>query len=475
MVFEVDYERIARESSVWRRSPTKEENEREIRLFGKIRHDPEPKFESFSKRLKYQNRHAPAALWNEICMSKDKERYREELRRQHQAKLARRLHRATAERLGVTNRVEENLPLSLWYLLRPATTSVTANTKQQLQVSRNNMQLRVSIHPYTVEGHRRKSETVTLQAHAIGFRFSNYSIPFQMDVMYINIKHAFFQDGDEKMAPFLHLHLHNPVMLGTETTKDIQFHMVQTFFEGRKRKGPLALNSDKLDKEQQKAVDNQLMQKFVGKVHSLWRRSTSVEFKKIKRSRGFHAKLPMKKHTSFLVMTLYCLVHLNETPFHVITLEEVEVVNLVRTQSESEVFSMTFVFKDFSLDVFHINSIPSEHLLHIKEWLDSGWVKYYENEQDISNWRNKLNSIMDDPKKFIDLGGWNFLNSGEDATQYSDSSVGSLGKSSGMTLEESDYESDSRTNNKEKCTTQAKLTKPVIRRVNVVMSDESDS
>ncbi|KAI3857208.1 hypothetical protein MKW98_010622 [Papaver atlanticum] len=247
---EVDYERIARESIAYRRSPTQEQKDRDMRVFGKIRDRKPYNFESFSKRLKYQNRHSPAALWNEISISDDKERYLEELRRQHQAKLSRRLHRETAKRLGVTMPVDDRSDLI---------TSVTAATKnnQHLQLSRNSMQLRVSIHPYTVRGHHRKLEMGTLQAHANGFRFSNYSIPLLMDVMYDNIKHAFYQDGDERMAPFLHLNLHNPIMLGTETTKDIQFRLVQTS-AGSRRKGPLARDSDKLDKERQETVDNQM-------------------------------------------------------------------------------------------------------------------------------------------------------------------------------------------------------------------------
>lgn len=116
---------------------------------------------------------------------------------------------------------------------------------------------------------------------------------------------------------------------------------------GSRRKGPLARDSDKLDKERQETVGNQLMHKFVWEVDSIWGPLASNEFEMIEIHHGFHANLPIKKHTSspsFLVMTLDCLVHLNETPFLVLTLKETEIVNLVRTQSDSEVFNMTFVF-----------------------------------------------------------------------------------------------------------------------------------
>lgn len=101
-------------------------------------------------------------------------------------------------------------------------------------------------------------------------------------------------------------------------------------------------------------------------------------------------------------------------------------------------------------------------------WLDARRVKYYENEQDISNWRTQLKTIKDKPENFIQQGGWGFLNPGEDPNEYSDSSVEGLARYN-MTSEESDGDSDIGPEYKEKCTTQT------IRRVNVVMSDESDS
>ncbi|KAI3862282.1 hypothetical protein MKX03_037147, partial [Papaver bracteatum] len=128
--------------------------------------------------------------------------------------------------------------------------------------------------------------------------------------------------------------------------------------------------------------------------------------------------------SSFLFMTLYCLVHLREEPFLIVPLKEIEVVNLVQIQSPPEVFNMTIVFKDFKREVLKFYSIPSTYLVLIKEWLDIRDVKYYENkyELDILGWGAKLKMIMDDPTDFIQGGGWEFLNSGENATQYSDSS-----------------------------------------------------
>ncbi len=45
-----------------------------------------------------------------------------------------------------------------------------------------------------------------------------------LDVMYRNIKHALFQPAENEMITILHMHLHNPIMVGNKKTKDVQFY-----------------------------------------------------------------------------------------------------------------------------------------------------------------------------------------------------------------------------------------------------------
>jgi nucleosome binding factor SPN SPT16 subunit len=44
----------------------------------------------------------------------------------------------------------------------------------------------------------------------------------QINVMYRNIRHAFFQPAENEMVTILHFHLINPIMLGNKKTKDVQ-------------------------------------------------------------------------------------------------------------------------------------------------------------------------------------------------------------------------------------------------------------
>ena len=54
-------------------------------------------------------------------------------------------------------------------------------------------------------------------------------------------------------------------------------------------------------------------------------------------------------------------------------------------------------------------AIPQSSLDGIKEWLNSMDIKYYESRMNL-NWQPILKTITDDPDKFIEDGGWEFLN-----------------------------------------------------------------
>ncbi|GAU18603.1 hypothetical protein TSUD_124340 [Trifolium subterraneum] len=226
----------------------------------------------------------------------------------------------------------------------------------------------------------------TLEAHVNGFRYSTTRADERVDVMFANIKHAFFQPAENEMITLVHFHLHNHIMVGNKKTKDVQFYlevmdMVQNVGGGKRS----AYDPDELEEEQRererKNKINLEFQSFVNRVNDLWEQPQ------------FNA----------------CLVELIETPFLVVTLSEIEIVNLERVGLGQKNFDMTIVFKDFKRDVLRIDSIPSTSLDGIKEWLDTTDIKYYESRLNL-NWRQILKTITYDPQSFIDGGGWEFLN-----------------------------------------------------------------
>ncbi|XVF41716.1 hypothetical protein PTKIN_Ptkin01aG0302400 [Pterospermum kingtungense] len=265
-------------------------------------------------------------------------------------------------------------------------------------------------------GGRGRKLTGSLEAHTNGFRYSTSRPDERVDVMYGNIKHAFFQPAEREMITLVHFHLHNHIMVGNKKTKDVQFYIevmdvVQTLGGGKRS----AYDPDEMEEEQRerdrKNKINMDFQNFVNRVNDLWGQSQfkalDLEFDQPMRELGFHG-VPHKA-SAFIVPTSNCLVELIETPFVVITLSEIEIVNLERVGLGQKNFDMTIVFKDFKRDVLRIDSIPSTSLDGIKEWLNTTDLKYYESRLNL-NWRPILKTITDDPEKFIEDGGWEFLN-----------------------------------------------------------------
>lgn len=267
-----------------------------------------------------------------------------------------------------------------------------------------------------VFGGRGRKLSGTLEAHINGFRYSTSRPDERVDVMYANIKHAFFQPAEKEMITLLHFHLHNHIMVGNKKTKDVQFYVevmdvVQTVGGGKRS----AYDPDEIEEEQRERDRrnkiNSDFQNFVNRVNDLWGqsqfKSLDLEFDQPLKELGFHG-VPHKA-SAFIIPTSSCLVELVETPFVVITLGEIEIVNLERVGLGQKNFDMTIVFKDFKRDVMRIDSIPCTSLDGIKEWLDTTDLKYYESRLNL-NWRPILKTITDDPEKFIEDGGWEFLN-----------------------------------------------------------------
>lgn len=294
----------------------------------------------------------------------------------------------------------------------------TLVTQEKLQLAGNRFKP-IKLHDLWIRpvfGGRGRKIPGTLEAHLNGFRYATSRSEERVDIMFGNIKHAFFQPAEKEMITLVHFHLHNHIMVGNKKTKDVQFYVevmdvVQTLGGGKRS----AYDPDEIEEEQrERARKNKInmdFQSFVNRVNDLWGQpqfnGLDLEFDQPLRDLGFHG-VPHKA-SAFIVPTSSCLVELVETPFLVVTLSEIEIVNLERVGLGQKNFDMTIVFKDFKKDVLRIDSIPSSSLDSIKEWLDTTDIKYYESRLNL-NWRQILKTITDDPQSFIDDGGWEFLN-----------------------------------------------------------------
>ncbi|XP_078365662.1 FACT complex subunit SPT16-like isoform X1 [Oculina patagonica] len=247
----------------------------------------------------------------------------------------------------------------------------------------------------------------TLEAHTNGFRFGMYRGE-HVDILYGNVKHAFFQPCDGEMIILLHFHLKHPIIIGKKKYRDIQFYTEVGEITTDLGKHQHMHDRDDLQAEQAerelrqrlKAVFKNFIDKVEGITHG------QVEFDVPFRDLGFMG-VPSRS-TVLLQPTTHCLVNITEQPTFIITLDEVELVHFERVQFHLKNFDMVFVFKDYKRKVEHVNAIPMTSLDSVKDWLNSCDIKYTEGIQSL-NWAKIMKTINEDPEAFIENGGWSFL------------------------------------------------------------------
>lgn len=252
-----------------------------------------------------------------------------------------------------------------------------------------------------------KRMTGALEAHSNGFRYTSVRGD-KVDILYNNIKSAFFQPCDGEMIILLHFHLKHAIMFGKKKHIDVQFYTEVGEITTDLGKHQHMHDRDDLVAEQaERELRNKLktaFKSFCEKVESMTK--GVVEFDTPFKELGFPGA-PFRS-TVTLQPTSGSLVNLTEWPPFVITLEDVELVHFERVQFHLRNFDMVFVFKDYSKKTAMVNAIPMNMCDHVKEWLNSCDIRYTEGVQSL-NWTKIMKTIVDDPKGFFKSGGWTFL------------------------------------------------------------------
>ncbi|XP_015121823.1 FACT complex subunit spt16 isoform X3 [Diachasma alloeum] len=258
-----------------------------------------------------------------------------------------------------------------------------------------------------------KRMTGGLEAHTNGFRYTSVRGD-KVDILYNNIKNAFFQPGDGEMIILLHFHLKHAIMFGKKKHVDVQFYTEVGEITTDLGKHQHMHDRDDLAAEQsERELRHKLktaFKSFCEKVESMTKQE--IEFDTPFRDLGFPGA-PFRS-TVLLQPTSGCLVNLTEWPPFVITLEDVELVHFERVQFHLKNFDMIFVFKDYQKRVAMVNAIPMHMLDHVKEWLNSCDIRYSEGVQSL-NWAKIMKTITEDPEGFFESGGWTFLDPESDA------------------------------------------------------------
>ncbi|EEC06307.1 FACT complex subunit spt16, putative [Ixodes scapularis] len=257
-----------------------------------------------------------------------------------------------------------------------------------------------------------------LEAHTNGFRFTSVRGD-KVDILYNNMKHAFFQPCDGEMIILLHFTLRNAIMFGKKKHNDVQFYTEVGEITTDLGKHQHMHDRDDLAAEQ---AERELRQKlknafktFCEKVEGVTK--SDIEFDTPFRDLGYPG-VPYRS-TVLLQPTSGCLVNLTDWPPFIITLEEVELVHFERVQFHLKNFDMVFVFKDYHKKVAMVNAVPMNMLDHVKEWLNSCDIRYTEGIQSL-NWTKIMKTITDDPEGFFESGGWSFLDPDSDGENADD-------------------------------------------------------
>jgi len=260
----------------------------------------------------------------------------------------------------------------------------------------------------------------TLEAHTNGFRFTSVRGD-KVDVLYNNIRNAFFQPCDGEMIILLHFHLKHAILFGKKKHIDVQFYTEVGEITTDLGKHQHMHDRDDMRAEQAERDMRQKLKSafksFCEKVEGLTK--ADLEFDTPFRELGFQGA-PFRS-TVLLQPTSGCLVNLTEWPPFVISLDSVELVHFERVSFSLKNFDMVFVFKDYHQRISMINSIPMSVLDNVKEWLNSCDLRYTEGVQNL-NWTKIMKTITDDPEGFFDNGGWSFLEPESDAEGGDDDS-----------------------------------------------------
>ena len=272
----------------------------------------------------------------------------------------------------------------------------------------------------------------TLEAHVNGFRFIS-SKGEKVDIIYSNIKHAFLQTCDSELIVLIHFNLKNPIFVGKKKVHDIQFYRevgAQADDLNIKGRGNDYDEYEmELKEEKKKEKMNNEFTRFSKNVEELGEIRFDCPFRELE----FNG-VPFKSNVT-LFPTKNCIISLSEVPFFVISINEIDIIYFERVSQSLKNFDMAFIFKDLSKPIKRIAAIPMENLDMLKNWADENDIFFAEGLFNM-NWQNVMNTIKDDPDKFIQDGCWNFL-----AENASDEEEEEEGENADPSYEEEELES----------------------------------
>jgi len=264
-----------------------------------------------------------------------------------------------------------------------------------------------------------------LEAHTNGLRFRSQKSEV-LDIMYDNVRHAFFQPCKKELMVLVHFNLKNPIMIGRKKHDNVQFYTEvidsSEQVDGSRRS---MYDPDEFDEEnrqlQLRKRLNEAFKVFCKKVERVAvENNFSLEFDVPYRQLGFNGT--PNKEMVLIQPTLHCLVNLTETPFFVAVLDHVDHVHFERVTFSSKTFDVVFVNKDFTKQPWRIDMIQNSDKDSIQTWLCDMELPYTEGTMNL-NWKQIMAQVVTDDRFYMDTeeddvtakeAGWEFLRMGDE-------------------------------------------------------------
>lgn len=245
-----------------------------------------------------------------------------------------------------------------------------------------------------------------LELHTNGLRYIAHSKGSAecIDIVFDDIKHAFYQPCDGQLVVVIHFHLKRFIMVGKKKTTDVQFYkevgnqVDDVEVRGRNMYDPDETRGE-MEERQNKLKYNAIFKSFVQSIQD----ASQIEFE-IPYPELTFSGVPNKSNVEIFV-TANTVNHLLEWPPFVLSVEDIEIASLERVHHGLRNFDLVFVFKDYTKPVKRIDVIPIEHIDTIKKWLTTIDIVYYEGKNNLQ-WTNILKTILADTEAFVESKGF---------------------------------------------------------------------
>jgi nucleosome binding factor SPN SPT16 subunit len=261
----------------------------------------------------------------------------------------------------------------------------------------------------------RKKATGIVTAHQNGLRYTGQGGE-KLDVIYKNIKQAFFQPAQNSANVMLHFELHNGIIIDPKKSKRTNYvQFLVEVVESSQDLDKAHRNNDEdglleeQDERRKRSRTNKRFHEFVTKVTEELDKSRTqpkIEFDIPYRELVFTG-VPNKSSVE-IMPTVHSLVALEDSPPVVLSLEDIEIANFERVQFQLRNFDLSFVFKDFNRQPVRIDAIPMKSLEALKTWLNNCGIVFYETKSNLV-WKKMLKEISKDLEGFYEDGGWNTI------------------------------------------------------------------